>query len=152
MGNVISGRKYSNRGVVREFCCGCSLRTGSLVIGWFGILYAVLWMVNIFMFSRETYISYLGIASITLGLIAGIFILIGVYNRSKDFTWIGVYLYLVIVIYSFVIFVLFCLALLWPSMIIALFQTLLFAYFFFVLRSYAYRLSGPVNYLVVNKP
>ncbi|KAL7647365.1 UNVERIFIED_CONTAM: hypothetical protein RMT77_000961 [Armadillidium vulgare] len=140
----------------RKFRIGCGgLRNISYGIGYFLILYAFGRTVNLFfliMFSQTSYLTYFGIASTILELIAGIFILIGAYNRNPVFMWVGVYLHPIIVINSIVIFVLSCIEMILDLLVLSIIQILIFTIFFFVLRSYAYCLEEPVIYSEVKIP
>ncbi|KAL7643462.1 UNVERIFIED_CONTAM: hypothetical protein RMT77_005444 [Armadillidium vulgare] len=151
MGNVISGKTYSDQGRVEESCCGFSLRTGTIIIGWSQLIFAAMWIVHLPLFGKlNVEVSFLSVGSIILLFLGGLFTLVGVYTRKLKMLWIAVYILFFFIIWSIIVFILFFEKDLWISVIITVVQGTLLLYSFFVARSYAFEMNDLV--VPVNRP
>ncbi|KAL7643463.1 UNVERIFIED_CONTAM: hypothetical protein RMT77_005445 [Armadillidium vulgare] len=147
MCNIVSGSEYSNKWRLTQSCCGCSLRVGSLIIGWLDLLAGILWIISAFTGSGSgrpgNYEShYIGIGNVILTILAALCILVGVYKGLVNILWVSVYFHLIIVIWCLIVIIIFFVYLLFVPAVVGIIQLIVTVYLFLVLRSYAFELDG----------
>ncbi|CAL4072023.1 unnamed protein product [Meganyctiphanes norvegica] len=140
-------RMTEQKCIVGQCCCGCTLRTGSMII-------AVLSLVgNIFLLANSSYAavqghnnaSWVSVVVALLHFIVSVLLIVGIRQEKRNFMMIWVWVTLVRIVISAIMAVIAFIGLVWQVAISLVITVLLYGYCAVVVRSYALSVSGVVG-------
>merc|ERR1712142_144258 len=125
---------------VDQCCCGCTLRTGSMII-------AILYLISdILILAEAAYAATSGHQSSSwMGVIVSILLVLGIRQEKRNFIMVWVWVTIVYCVLIAILAIFSFIALAWGAAVYLTVQFLISGYFCVVVRSYAISIGGGVG-------
>ena len=123
---------------IGQCCCGCTLKTGSLIIAIFSLVVNLLNLaMSIQAVTLGFYPSWVSVIVDILYSIVSVLLIIGIQQEKRNFIMVWVWTSIVVVVINLIIGVISAIGLLWINAIALFINIIILVYFIVVVRSYA---------------
>jgi len=146
--NPKPSRMTEQKCLVQQCCCGCTLRTGSMIIAVLNLI------ANIFNIANGAYSAvgpdhyqggWVGVIVAILHLIVSILLIIGINKEKRNFIMIWVWVSIVVIVITLIVGVISIFSGGLSVLIASIIAVLLWGYCVVVVRSYAISLGGGIG-------